>query len=269
MVPTEFRKIDILLCYLNNIMDSNLDIIKKQFINEKGEVDLTPPYPNKRYNFGSFIGYRQIGLIHKLVFFPHLLKEYIPNHTDEIILKTSGYFIFSDGKEFGGYTCIELACINNIVESVKILLPYVDINEETTKSTLLMISCRCLAYDVIKLLLTQPKIDVNLTYYDFSPICYFLSNCQDTDEYLECLDLLLSHPDIKLCDSSCIFNQKLNINVLKRVINHPSFKIDNTDSLDGKLASLYLEERKQREELQRLRELDLGSLLYHAGKKYI
>ena len=223
----------------------------------------------------------------KVVFYPDVLKKCIL--TDKFIVNVT--------TKNHNLSPLLIAVKNGIKESVEILIthPEIDIN----LSSYYGLSPLMLALDhleIFKLLISRPDIDNNTTNYEGQTVLHYA--CKNHN--IECMKLLLSHPSVDVykedendCNALELFyigdefskealemfryiltNYNLdiedclrngNVEVLKIIIFHP--KTDKS-KLEGIPKYIYETENKLKE-LTRLRELDLGSILYNDSKKYL
>jgi len=169
--------------------------------------DLTPPEENKFFKVYSYVD-TKFKLIHKLVFFPNLLKTYLEGLSSETIED----IIDSQTRTYE-LTALYLAVHGSYVESIKLLLHYgADINIINEKGYSPL--SRALStgnYTISKLLILHSKHEVDDYYFD-REVSLMLSSVWE---------------------------------------------------------ELYKESQEKIKEMSKLRELDIGNLLYDASKKYI
>ena len=290
--------------------------------------DLNPPDFNEYYNITPYISDIGLYLIHKLVYFPDLLQEYLPLHPDEINFQTHNKL-----------TPLHIACINGINESVKILLksakptplslawvpdkvggetvsrflkyPQINVNVRDKDGwTPLLLACVNNKIDIVKELLNHSQLDINIQDNGgYTALMWSIDPAVDID----ITNILISHPnlDINLQNKigftallcACQYNSiiekvnillqhpKIDIN-LKTIDNYTALSLssvlkkvdivklllqknaiptdkDDLPTINEAKASLYDDIIHEYKELKRLRELDLGSLVYQSSKKYI
>jgi ankyrin repeat protein len=147
--------------------------------------DYTPPDITKEYKNSSLGEGTGFHLLHKLVWFPKLLREYKIDDPNVTTTK--------------GWTALMIACRNGFTESVEILLKYPNIKVNLcTKDrwTALMMACRDSNADsnieVVKLLLKHPDINVDLQNIDGNTALMFACGNINDDSNIETVELLLS-----------------------------------------------------------------------------
>lgn len=215
----------------------------------------------------SFFYFRGLQQIHKLVFFPSFLETYIKNNIIDLNVFTND----------NNVTPAMIACIFNKPESLSILQHYnCDINiKDSYGYTALMYACMKNNIECVKILLTNPELDIN------SQDIYGYTALIDCHNNPELTTLLLSHPKIDVNIQNCYgytaimkAAQNKNHNVVDLLLKTRGINLHHESVYHETFFTLISEEYKIKIfngylELLRLRELDLGSLLYYSGKKYI
>lgn len=117
-------------------------------------ADYTPPDIRATYHCSVNTADTGFTLLHKLVWFPDLLREY---KTEDTNVRTTS-----------GWTALMLACRNGCTDSVSILLacPGINVNCASTDGwTALMMSCRCINIgsnvQIVQHLLAHPGIHID------------------------------------------------------------------------------------------------------------
>ena len=186
--------------------------------------------------------------------------------------------------------------------------PQINVNLQDNEGwTGLMMACRYSNTDsnieTVKLLLNNQSIDVNLQHKDgYTSLMMACINC-NTDSNIETVKLLLNHPEINVNLRDNQYRTALiiacrngnNVETVKLLLQHPKIQIDpsifsyveandkdtdelisilldyiNIDDIDvDRIFLKYIKAVNKNKEFQRIQKLDLGSLLYHYGKKYI
>ena len=232
--------------------------------------DLTPPQLDKEYDVSPTSKQTRLHLIHKLAWFPQLLEQYLTEeeHQKEINLKTTG-----------GWTVLHIACRNGLLDSVKILLQYdiTDVNLSTNSEWVPLAFASKYSYkEIIILLINHPNINVNYrpTYgwTVLNILCWYSND-------IECLELLLQHPKINVnlatrLGASAItlaFRNK-NYNFVDRLLQVENINLPNDPELLSYAYNYKCQQNKELtsrlNELKRVKELDIGSLLFTNCKQY-
>jgi ankyrin repeat protein len=261
------------MSFNNNDFEDNFDIPDPEYV-----YYITP---NRRDT-----GFK---LIHKLVFFPNLLREY--KITD-----------LNEGTT-SDYTPLMIAAANGIVDSVNILLKHENIDTNFTDKddewTALMISCAEGQIETVKLLLKHKHIDVNSQSY--SGTSALMIACKN--DYTEIVKLLLHHKDIdaSLQDdvdrtalrfalingyteivNMLVYHKSINCEIevevmivryRKDYMKHVEFMVKQLPHICNPkidiLRDIYTQHDTRIKQFQRFKSLDIGSLVYYDVKRYV
>jgi ankyrin repeat protein len=241
-------------------------------------ANLSPPNPDTEYYGSKLTKCKGWTLLHKLVFFPDILQDYLSinprsdinakningwtplalacrnSNTDSNVetvqlLLDNGADVNSKNNE--GWTPLALACRNSNtdsnVETVKLLLDRgADVNSKTNEGwTPLALACRYSNTDSVQTVkfLLDNGADVNLKNYGWSPLMLLLENKQSERA------LIIRLIEMK-CDTDCLYDKHNTVlskilleerNVFKsRISDMQAFKHSSASKLFEHLVMDYM-----------------------------
>ncbi len=142
-------------------------LVFSQFLNNN-EVTDDDVDPEQEYYIRGHIKNKGFHTIHKMCLFPDKLKEYLLSHTvkntvKNPVINTVKITDVINTKTSRGITPLMLACLNNVTESVKLLLQYgADVNvQDQYGSTALIFNILYGSIESTKLILQSKNLNIN------------------------------------------------------------------------------------------------------------